>query len=115
MPEVIRGDRALTGAERAAALLLMMGRPPAARLLKQFDQPDLQALARAAAGLGAISATTLGRLVDEFANDFSAGADLIGDAAQVKSLLADALPPEQIANIFGAEPGERDEVDVWRA
>jgi flagellar motor switch protein FliG len=115
MPEAIGGERALTGPEKAAALLLMMGRPPAARLLKQFDQPDLQAVARAAAGLGAISATTLDRLVDEFVSDFSAGADLIGDAAQVKSLLADALPPEQIADIFGSEPAERDEVDVWRA
>ena len=115
MPEAIGGERALTGPERAAALLLMMGRPPAARLLKQFDQPDLQVVARAAAGLGAISAMTLDRLVDEFAADFSGGADLIGDAAQVKSLLADALPPEQIAGIFGSERAERDEVDVWRA
>ena len=115
MPEAIGGERALTGPERAAALLLMIGRPPAARLLKQFDQPDLQAVARAAAGLGAISATTLDRLVDEFVIDFSAGADLVGDTAQVKNLLADALPPEQIADIFGSEPRERDEVDVWRA
>jgi flagellar motor switch protein FliG len=115
MPEAIDGERALTGPERAAALLLMMGRPPAARLLKQFDHADLQAVARAAAGLRAISAMTLDRLVDEFAADFSAGADLIGDAGQVKSLLADALPPEQIADIFGSEPAERDEVDVWRA
>ena len=115
MPEAIGGERMLTGPEKAAALLLMMGRPPAARLLKQFDQPDLQAVARAAAGLGAISAAILDRLVDEFVSDFSAGADLIGDAAQVKSLLADALPPEQIADIFGSERAERDEVDVWRA
>ena len=56
MPEAIGGERLLSGPEKAAALLLMMGRPPTARLLKQFDQPDLQAVARAAAGLGAISA-----------------------------------------------------------
>src|SRR5208283_4889691 len=70
------GERELTGPEKAAALLLMMGRPPAARLLKQFDQPDLRAVALAAAGLGAIPATTLDRLVEEFAADFSTGADL---------------------------------------
>src|SRR5277367_4822620 len=97
----ISGERMLTGPEKAAALLLMMGQPPAARLLKQFDQPDLQAVARAAAGLGAIPATTLDRLVDEFATDFSAGANLLGDAGQVKNLLTDALPPEQIADILG--------------
>ena len=116
MPEAaLSGERALTGAEKAAALLLMMGKPPAARLLKQFDQPDLQALARAAAGLGVIPATTLDRLVDEFVADFSAGADLLGDAGQAKNLLADALPPEQIADILGSESGELEQPDVWRA
>ena len=34
------GERVLSGPEKAAALLLMMGKPPAARLLKHFDQPD---------------------------------------------------------------------------
>jgi flagellar motor switch protein FliG len=111
----ISGERTLTGPEKAAALLLMMGKPPAARLLKQFDQPDLQAVARAAAGLGAIPAATLDRLVDEFATDFSAGADLFSDAGQVKSLLADSMPPEQIADILGVESGETQEVDIWRA
>jgi flagellar motor switch protein FliG len=53
----ISSDRELSGPEKAAALLLMMGKPPAARLLKQFDQPDLRAVALAAAGLGAIPAT----------------------------------------------------------
>ena len=56
----ISGERMLTGPEKAAALLLMMGKPPAARLLKLFDQPDLQAVARAAAGLGAVSACDSG-------------------------------------------------------
>jgi flagellar motor switch protein FliG len=110
----ISGERTLTGPEKAAALLLMMGKPPAARMLKQFDQPDLQVVARAAAGLGAIPATTLDRLVDEFATDFSAGADLFSDAGQVKSLLADSLPPEQIADILGVESGETKELDIWR-
>ena len=111
----ISGERTLTGPEKAAALLLMMGKPPAARLLKQFDQPDLQAVARAAAGLGAIPATTLDRLVDEFAADFSAGADLFSDAGQVKSLLADSMPSQQIDDILGVESGETHEVDVWQA
>src|SRR3984957_18130028 len=110
----ISGERILTGPEKAAALLLMMGKPPAARLLKQFDQPDLQAVARAAAGLGAISATTLDRLVEQFAADFAAGADLFSDAGQVKRLPADSLPPEQIAHILGVESGETREVDIWR-
>jgi flagellar motor switch protein FliG len=116
MPEAaISSERALTGPEKTAALLLVMGKPPAARMLKQFDQPDLQAVARAAAGLGAISATILDRLVDEFAADFSAGADLFSDAGQVKNLLADSLPPDQIADILGVDSSETSGFDVWQA
>jgi flagellar motor switch protein FliG len=111
----IGGERELSGAEKAAALLLMMGKPPAARLLKQFDQPDLRAVALAAAGLGAIPAAMLDQLVEEFVIDFSAGADLLGDAGQAKSLLGDALPPEQIADILGLAPGETGPPDVWRS
>jgi flagellar motor switch protein FliG len=116
MPEAaIGGERELTGAEKAAALLLVMGKPPAARLLKKFDELEVRTVARAAAGLGPIPATTLDRLVDEFVTDFSAGADLLGDAGQVKNLLADALPPDQIADILGSGSSEANEPDVWRS
>jgi flagellar motor switch protein FliG len=114
MSEAAVNERELSGPEKAAAILLMMGKPPAARLLKQFDQPDLRAVARAAAGLGAIPAATLDRLVDEFATDFSTGADLLGDAGQAKSLLADALPADQIDDILGLPPGDAAAPDVWR-
>jgi flagellar motor switch protein FliG len=116
MPEpAIREERILNGPEKAAALLLMMGAPPAARLLKQFDQPDLRAVARAAAGLGAVPATTLDRLVEEFAADFSVGAELLGDPGQAKSLLAEALPPEEVADLIDSTLGEGQEIDVWQA
>lgn len=116
MPEAaIGGERALTGPEKAAALLIAMGKPPAARLIKLFDPPDVQAVARAAASLGAISAAALDRLVDEFTAGFSAGADLIGDAGQARSLLDGALPPGEIATLLGAPVGDADEPDVWRA
>ena len=116
MPEpTIRDGRVLSGPEKAAALLLMIGSPPAARLLKQFEQPDLRAVARAAAGLGAVPATMLDRLVEEFAADFSAGAELLGDTGQARSLLAEALPPEEVANLIDSALGEGQEIDVWKA
>ena len=116
MPEpTIHTERVLSGPEKAAALLLMMGKPPAARLLKQFDQTDLRIVAQAASNLGAVSATTLDRLVEEFAADFSTGMNLLGDAAQAKSLLADALPPEQVADLFDVSPEKSPKIDVWRA
>src|SRR5277367_1058365 len=111
----IVAERELSGPEKAAALLLMMGKPPAARVLKQFDPSDLRAVARAAAGLGSIPAARLDRLVEEFASDFSGGADLLGDTGQAESLLAGALRSEQIADILGSTPGDRKQVDVWQS
>lgn len=111
---MIQGDRILSGPEKAAALLLMMGRPPAARLLKHFDPPDLRAVARAAAGLGAVAPTTLDRLVEEFAADFSGGANLLGDVGQARNLLAEALPPNEVDDVLGSALGEGKELDVWQ-
>ncbi len=110
----IQGERVLNGPEKAAALLLMMGKPPASRLLKRLEQPDLRLVVRAAAGLGAVPATMLDRLVEEFAADFSAGVDLLGDAGQAKNMLNDALPPEQVAEFLDSALGQGEGVDVWQ-
>ncbi len=85
----------LSGPEKAAAVLLMLGAPTAARLLKHFDPPDLKVVARSAAGLGAVAPVTLERLAEEFAADFSAGVNLLGDMSQARDLLAEALPPRR--------------------
>ncbi len=112
---MIEGERILNGPEKAAVLLLMMGKPPAARLLKHFDPPDLRAVARAAAELGAIAPTTIDRLVEEFATDFSAGANLLGDVGQARNLLAEALPPNEVDEALNSALGEGKELDVWQA
>jgi flagellar motor switch protein FliG len=106
-------ERILSGPEKAAAVLLMLGAPTAGRLLKHLDQPDLRIVARAAAGLGAVPPAALERLAEEFAADFSSGANLLGDASQVRNLLAEALPPAEVDDLLG---GKEDEgFDVWRA
>jgi len=93
-------SRILSGAEKAAALLLAMGKPLAARLLKHFDQLELRQITRAAAHLGAISTTLLESLIEEFTDSFSEGADLLGNAGEAEQLLNGALPPEQVADIL---------------
>ncbi len=115
MPEpMIHGERLLSGPEKAAALLLIMGKPPAARIIKHFDPPDLRAVVRAAAGLGAVAPSTLDRLVEEFAADFSAGANLLGDVGQARNLLAEALPPGEVDDVLDLALGEGKELDVWQ-
>lgn len=93
-------SRLFSGAEKAAALLLAMGRPLAARLLKRFDHLELRQITRAAAHLGAISSEALETLVEEFTENFTIGADLLGNAGEAEQLLTGALPPEEVADIL---------------
>jgi flagellar motor switch protein FliG len=93
-------SRILNGAEKAATLLLAMGKPLAARMLKHFDHIELRLITRAAAHLGAVSSAALDALIDEFTDNFSTGADLLGNAGEAEQLLNGALPPEQVADIL---------------
>jgi flagellar motor switch protein FliG len=105
--------RQYAGAQKAAAILLAMGKPPATRLLKLLEPQELREVTRAAAQLGAVSMATLESLVEEFTSEFTAGANLLGDVGQAREMLTDAVPPEQVADIMSEVTGGDD--NVWTA
>ena len=94
------GHKPLKGSEKAAALLLAMGKPMASKLLKHFDAAELREISRSAADLGAVSPLALDEAVEEFATQFSTGADLQGTVGEVEQLLTGVVPPEQLAEIM---------------
>ncbi len=96
----LEGEREFGGAQKAAAILLAMGKPPAAQLLKHLEPHELREVTRAAAQLGTVSIAELEALVEEFTSDFSAGAKLLGDVGQAREMLTGAMPPEQVADIM---------------
>ncbi len=100
-------QRKLHGPDRAAALLLAMGKPVASRLLKRFDSAELKEVARAASALGTLSASDLESLIEEFAGEFSAGMSLMGTADEVEKLLTGILPGEQISDIMADVLGQK--------
>lgn len=97
--------RTLRGPDKAAALLLCMGRPLAARLLKQFDTDELKRITRSIAELGTVPVPTLEALVEEFASQFVTGVDLLGSPGEVEQMLDGVLPPEQIADVMSDVTG----------
>ncbi len=98
--ELLDGEREFGGAQKAAAILLAMGKPPAALLLKHLEPHELREVTRAAAQLGTVSVAELESLVEEFTAEFSAGAKLLGDVGHAREMLTGAMPPEQVANIM---------------
>lgn len=96
---------ALDGVDKAAALLLAMGKPVAARLLGHFDEVELRRLAAAAAGLRALPAPEVEALVDDFADRFSAGADVVGDLDRARGLIDGVLPADVVIDIMADVTG----------
>ena len=94
------------GSDKAAALLLAMGKPAAAQLLRHFDDTELKLITRAAAKLGPISIAEMEALVEEFAGQFSAGPDVQGTPREVENLITGVLPPEQVHELMSELVGK---------
>ncbi len=105
--------RVLSGRDKAAALLLAMGKPFATRVLKHFEEEEIRSVAESAASLGTVTRTTLDELITDFTANIGAGADLHGTAGEVEQLLTGLVEPDVMARIMLALSGEGDKRAVW--
>src|SRR6478736_4732587 len=88
-----RGVATLGGTEKVAALLLAMGRQAAASVLSQFEPQDIRIVTKAAAELRPITAQELESIVEEFAQQFSMGAHILGTPGWLERGRGHPLPP----------------------
>lgn len=105
----------LTGPEKVAVLLLALGRPRAAKLLRLFDPDDLKVLTHLAGDLQPIGASDLEGLVEEFAQKFASGINFVGTEKEVKSLLSDVMTEDPMAGIMPemAEATDGPDTLIW--
>jgi len=105
----------MSGAEKVAVLLLALGKPRAAKLLKLFDPEDLKVLTQLAGDLAPIDASDLEGLVEEFAQRFSSGINFVGTEKEMKSMLSGVMSEDQLAGVMSDEQDEPGEVPerVW--
>ncbi|MBV2144319.1 flagellar motor switch protein FliG [Falsochrobactrum sp. TDYN1] len=90
----------LTGPQKAAAILVAIGRPSASRLLKHFNSDDLRKLAGHARTLDPISPLDFERLVKQFEDSFAEGAPVSEAAQRFEGLLREALPQDEADAVF---------------
>lgn len=93
----------LTRAQKAAAILVAMGKPSASRLLKFFKQEELKALIEAARLLRTIPQSDLEKIVAEFEAEFTEGAGLLDSADKMDTILNENLTPEEVNRLMGRE------------
>ena len=90
----------LTRPQKAAAILVAMGKPSASRLLKFFKQEELKALIEGARLLRTIPQADLDRIVAEFEAEFTEGAGLLDSADEMDTILNESLSPEEMNAIM---------------
>lgn len=106
------GPRGMSGPERVAAILLTMGKPQAARLMKHFEPAEIKLITRSVAELKPVAAPTLEGVIEDFASLFASGAHLVGAASEVERMLNGVLPQDQIDEIMADILGNADR-SVW--
>jgi flagellar motor switch protein FliG len=93
----------LTKPQKAAAILVAMGKPAAGRLLKYFKQDELKALIDGARMLRTIPQGELERIVGEFEAEFAEGAGLLDSADTMDTILNESFTPEEMKAILGQD------------
>jgi flagellar motor switch protein FliG len=107
-------SKPLTQAEKAAAVLLSMGKGVAGKLLKFFTQHELQIIIRAAQNLRTIPPHELVGLVNEFEDLFTEGAGLMDNAKAMEGILEEGLTPDEVDNLLGRRATFQNiEATVW--
>lgn len=104
--------RKLTGSEKAAALLLAVGKENAAKILAQLDEEDIRAVARSASDLGSVNQATLDSIADEFVIKVTVDGGLRGTSDHVERLLEEIMPQSQVRQIMADVRARMNEA-VW--
>ncbi|MCF6369532.1 flagellar motor switch protein FliG [Rhizobium halophilum] len=107
-------EQPLSRAEKAAAVLLAMGKGVAGKLLKYFTQAELQTIIASAQRLRTIPPDELLLLVNEFEDLFTEGTGLMDNAAAIEAILEEGLTPEEVDGLLGRRTAfQAYEASIW--
>jgi len=105
-------SRPLKGPDKVAALLMAMGKPAAARVMRHFNADEIRMVTRSIAELKPVTTTQIETIVEDFASQFGAGANLVGTVAEVEKLLSGVLDPDEVRQIMSDVLGNQNH-SIW--
>lgn len=83
-----------------------MDRPISARLLQRLDAREIRHLTHVVATLAAVPASDIDTLIEQFADEFMAGLDVVGSVERLQEILARAFPADEAGEIIGGSLGQ---------
>ena len=104
MKAAIKDDiRSLSGAERAAVIMLSLGEDHSAKIWSMMDEEEIKEVSQVMSNLGSVSSNVIEKLLVDFVGQMSGTGSLMGSYESTERLLARTAKRdahEQMAEIF---------------
>ncbi|MFO1248489.1 MAG: flagellar motor switch protein FliG [Alphaproteobacteria bacterium] len=92
--------RSLSGAERAAVIMLSLGEENSEQIWKMMDEEEIKEISQVMSNLGSVSSTVIEKLLVDFVGQMSGTGSIMGSYESTERLLARMLPGEKVGNIM---------------
>jgi flagellar motor switch protein FliG len=92
--------RSLSGAERAAIVMLALGEEHSQRIWEMMDEEEIKEVSQVMSNLGSVSATLIEKLLVDFVSQMSGTGSLMGSYESTERLLSGILPVEKVGVIM---------------
>ena len=92
--------RSLTGAEKAALLIMSVGEDNASRLFELMEEEEIKELSQTMTSLGGVSSDVVEKLFVEFVDQLSSTSSLVGSMESTERLLARVLNKDRVESIM---------------
>ena len=92
--------RSLSGAERAAIVMLALGEDHSQRIWEMMDEEEIKEVSQVMSNLGSVSSSVIEKLLVDFVSQMSGTGSLMGSYESTERLLAGILPPEKVGTIM---------------
>ncbi len=97
----VRDDiRALTGAERAAVIMLSLGEDHSAKIWTMMDEEEIKEVSQVMSNLGSVSSSLIEKLLVDFVSQMSGTGSLMGSYESTERLLARMMPEDKVGSIM---------------
>src|SRR3954469_8803108 len=84
--------RSLSGAERAAIVMLSLGEEHSQQIWSMMDEDEIKEVSQVMSNLGSVSATLIEKLLVDFVSQMSGTGSLMGFYESTELLLGNILP-----------------------
>lgn len=104
----------LTGAQKAAALLMVLGEEDGKAIWSELSDAEVKQVCMAMAELGQLKGETVAHIAQDFIGELGGTSPVSGSLSRAQELLSGVFPPDKVALIMSEVQGSSTARQIWR-